>query len=71
MICGPPAPPPELLSWNILNSLDFVNGYKIEKFDSREVVYKINYLSNPKRFLKDIVSYDIIIDTTSTNWKIK
>ena len=56
---------------NILNSLDFVNGYKIEKFDSREVVYKINYLSNPKRFLKDVVSYDIIIDTTSTNWKIK
>ena len=56
---------------NTLNSLAFVNGYKIEKFDNREVVYKINYLSNPKRFLKDIVSYDIIIDTTSTNWKIK
>ena len=56
---------------NILINLDFVNNYKIEKFDSNEIIYKVNYSSNQKRFLKDILSYDINIDTSSTNWKIK
>ncbi len=54
-----------------LANLDFVNNYKIEKFDSNEIVYKVFYASNPKRFLKDILSYGINIDTTSANWKIK
>ena len=56
---------------NTLADLDFVNNYKIEKFDSKEIIYKINYSSSPKRFLKDILSYDISIDTSSSNWKIK
>ena len=56
---------------NVLANLDFVNNYKIERFDSNEIVYKIYYGSNPKRFLKDILSYDINVDTSSTNWKIK
>ena len=56
---------------NALNSLDFVNNYKIEKFDSIEIVYKINYSSSPKRFLKDILSYGINIDTSSIDWKIE
>ena len=54
-----------------LANLDFVNNYKIEKFDSNEIIYKVNYASSPKRFLKEILSYDIYIDTTSANWKIK
>ena len=56
---------------NALGNLDFVNSYKIEKFDSSNIIYKVYYSSNPKRFLKDILSYDIKIDTSSTNWKIK
>ncbi len=56
---------------NALDNLDFVSNYKIEKFDSREIIYKVYYTSNPKRFLKDILSYDINIDTNSANWKIK
>ena len=56
---------------NALANLDFVSNYNIEKFDSNEIIYKVNYSSNPKRFLRDILSYDIYIDTTSTNWKIK
>ena len=56
---------------NALTNLDFVNNYKIEKFSSNEIIYKIYYSSNPKRFLKDILSYDIYVDTSSTNWKIK
>ena len=56
---------------NTLADLDFVNNYKIEKFDSNEIIYKVNYSSSPKRFLKDILSYDINVDTSSTNWKIK
>ena len=56
---------------NALTNLDFVNNYKIEKFNSNEIIYKIYYSSNPKRFLKDILSYDIYVDTSSTNWKIK
>ena len=56
---------------NALSNLDFVSSYIVEKFDSNEIIYKIYYSSNPKRFLKDIISYDINIDTSSTNWKIK
>ncbi len=56
---------------NALVNLDFVNSYNIEKFDSKIIIYKVNYSSSPKRFLKDILSYDISIDTSSSNWKIK
>ncbi len=56
---------------NALDNLDFVNNYQIEKFDSNEIIYKVYYASSPKRFLKDIVFYDISIDTSSTDWKIK
>ena len=55
----------------IKNDLDFVNSYNIEKFDSKMIVYKVNYSSSPRKFLKDIMSYGINIDTSSTNWKIK
>jgi len=56
---------------NALGNLDFVNSFNIEKFDSNMIVYKVYYSSSPKRFLKDILSYEINIDTSSTNWKIK
>tara|TARA_Y100000816_G_scaffold284836_1_gene263683 strand:+ start:524 stop:1600 length:1077 start_codon:yes stop_codon:yes gene_type:complete len=56
---------------NALNNLDFVNNYKIEKFDSDEIIYKVYYSSNPKRFLKDILSFNINIDISSINWKVK
>ncbi len=56
---------------NALDNLDFVNSYNIEKFDSKMIVYKVYYSSSPKRFLKDIMYYEINIDTSSTNWKIK
>ena len=56
---------------NALDNLDFVNSYNIEKFDSNIIIYKVYYSSSPKRFLKDILTYDINIDTSSTNWKIK
>jgi len=56
---------------NALGNLDFVNSYNIEKFDSKMIIYKVYYSSSPKRFLKDILSYDISIDTSSSNWKIK
>ncbi len=56
---------------NVLRRLDFVNTFKIEKFDSNKIIYKIYYSNSPKRFLKDILFYDINIDTSSTNWQIK
>ena len=56
---------------NALANLDFVTNYSIEKFDSNEIIYKIYYSNSPKRFLKDILSYDIYIDINSTNWKIQ
>ena len=56
---------------NALSSLDFVNSYKIEKFNNKMIIYKVYYSSSPKRFLKDILSYDINIDISSTNWKMK
>ena len=54
-----------------LTNLDFVNNYIIERFDSNEVIYKIYYSGSPKRFLKEILLYNIDVDTSSTNWKIK
>ena len=54
-----------------LGNLDFVNSYKIEKFDSNKIIYKVYYSSSPKRFLKDILSFDINVNTSSTNWKIE
>ena len=54
-----------------LNNLDFVNSYKIETFNSSSTVYRVYYSGSPKRFLNDISSYDINVDTSSTNWKIK
>ena len=56
---------------NALANLDFVNYFEIEKFDSDKIIYRIYYGSNPKRFLNDILLYDINIDTNSINWKIK
>ena len=56
---------------NALDNLDFVSSYIVEKFDSKKIIYKVYYSSSPKRFLKDILSYDVIIDTSSTNWKIE
>ena len=56
---------------NALGNLDFVDSYNIEKFDSKMIIYKVYYSSSLKRFLKDIMSYDINIDTSSSNWKIK
>ncbi len=56
---------------NVLSNLDFVNDFTIERFNNLETIYKINYGSNPKRFLKDMLSFGIAIDTSSTNWKIK
>ena len=56
---------------NALINLDFVNNFKIEKFDSNEIIYKISYSSSPKRFLKDILIYDINVDTSTVNWVIK
>tara|TARA_S200000501_G_scaffold134763_1_gene127557 strand:- start:295 stop:1371 length:1077 start_codon:yes stop_codon:yes gene_type:complete len=56
---------------NALGNLDYINSYNIEKFDNKMIIYKVYYSSNPKRFLKDILTYDINIDTSLTNWKIK
>ena len=56
---------------NTLANLDFVNYYTVEKFDNSKIIYKVYYSSSPNRFLKDISNYDIIVDTTSPNWKVK
>ena len=56
---------------HVLSKLDFINNYQIEKFDNLNTVYKINYSSSPKRFLKDILAHDINVDTSSSNWKVK
>ena len=56
---------------NALDNLDFVNSYNIEKFGSKIIIYKVYYTSSPKRFLKDILAKNIIIDTSTNNWRIK
>ena len=56
---------------NALSNLDFVSNYEIERFNNNEIIYKINYNSSPKRFLKEIVAFDIKVDTSLSKWKIK
>tara|TARA_B100000963_G_C22607977_1_gene663509 strand:- start:21 stop:1094 length:1074 start_codon:yes stop_codon:yes gene_type:complete len=56
---------------NILNQSDFVYEYEIEKMNNKEIIYRIIYNSNPDKFLNNLISNNIEIDSSSKIWKIK
>ncbi len=56
---------------NILNQSDFVYEYQIQKINSKEIIYRIIYNSNPDKFVNNLKTNNIEIDSSSEIWKIK
>tara|TARA_B100001250_G_C19717310_1_gene752110 strand:- start:128 stop:1204 length:1077 start_codon:yes stop_codon:yes gene_type:complete len=54
-----------------LEEYDLVTEYKIEKFNSKDIIYKIIFNSSPDKFLDKMFSVGFSIDTTNDIWKIK
>ena len=56
---------------NILNQSDFVYEYEIEKMNSKEIIYKIVYNSNPDKFLNNLKINGINVKSSSDVWYIE
>ena len=54
-----------------LDDLDSVFSYEISQFDNKIIHYKIIYNGPPNKFLIDLNTKGIEIDTQNQNWKIK
>ena len=52
-------------------SSDLVYNFKIEKFDSKLILYRIIYNGSPDKFLNDFNDDNFKVDTSSSVWKIK
>ena len=55
----------------VLDDLDLVFSYEISQFDNKMVHYKIIYNGPPNKFLIDLKTKGIEIDTQKQNWKIE
>ena len=55
----------------VLDDLDLVFSYEISQFDNKMVYYKIIYNGPPNKFLIDLKTKGIEIDTQKQNWKIE
>ena len=55
----------------VLDDLDLVFSYEISQFDNKMVYYKIIYNGPPNKFLIDLKTKVIEIDTQKQNWKIE
>ena len=53
-----------------LFNIDLISDFNIEKFDNKEIIYKIIYNSTPDKFLDTMLSNNFRIDTSSDLWKI-
>ena len=56
---------------NLLIKSDFVYEYEIEKINSKEIIYRIIYNSNPDKFINYLNVNGININSSSNIWKIK
>ena len=54
-----------------LEEYDLVTEYKIEKFNSKNIIYKIVFNSSPDKFLEKMLSLKFKIDTTKDIWELK
>ena len=48
-----------------------VSDFKIEKFNSKNTIYKIIFNSSPDKFLDKMLSFGFHIDTTNDVWKLR
>ena len=56
---------------NYLNEMDLISNYKIENFDSNQIIYKIIFNSTPDKFLKIMENAKFKIDTSKDIWKLQ
>jgi len=56
---------------NYLNKVDLISNYKIENFNSKEIIYKIIFNSTPDKFLKIMENAKFKIDTSKDIWKLQ
>ena len=55
---------------NYLNEVDLISNYKIENFNSKQIIYKIIFNSTPDKFLKIMENAKFKIDTSKDIWKL-
>ena len=56
---------------NTLNELDLVSNFKILKLNNINIYYKIVYNGSPNKFINEIKSKGIDLDTQSQIWKVQ
>jgi hypothetical protein len=56
---------------NYLNGVDLISNYKIENFNSEQIIYKIIFNSTPDKFLKIMQNANFKIDTSKDVWKLQ
>ncbi len=56
---------------NYLNEVDLISNYKIEKFNSKQIIYKIIFNSTPDKFLNIMQNTKFKIDTSKDVWKLQ
>ena len=56
---------------NYLSEVDLISDYKIEKFNSNQIIYKIIFNSTPDKFLKIMQNEKFKIDTSTDVWKLQ
>jgi len=56
---------------NYLNKVDLISNYKIENFNSKQIIYKIIFNSTPDKFLKIMQNAKFKIDTSKDVWKLQ
>ena len=56
---------------NNLSDIDLISNYKIERFNSKEIVYKIIFNSTPDKFLKIMKIKNFNINTSGDIWTLQ
>ena len=51
--------------------MDLISNYKIENFNSNQIIFKIIFNSTPDKFLKIMQNAKFKIDTSKDVWKLQ
>ena len=55
----------------VLLDIDLISDYTVDRFDSKNTIYKIIFNSTPDKFIENMEFFDFKIDTSSELWEIK
>ena len=59
-------------SHTTMKNIDYIkSNYKIENFNSKQIIYKIIFNSTPDKFLKIMQNAKFKIDTSKDVWKLQ